>query len=477
MISTGLFWVASCLVISIWGSGCYSWHVHRPNVLNKVAIRPSLHSHRSLNLCFDDRYASGYPFRQFRRDQTRRFELHSRVGGTNLDGAESADEVRSVSHQQSKLAPKSNGHLIQKTVALLTLTLQTSLLSLTMRWSHTRPKLLARSASSAVQTIVPYIPSTAVVCSEILKLAVCILAYFATRRRNDDDIADAPVERMQDLSPQDLLDLAIPSGLYVIQNNLQYLAMKNLPAAVYQVLAQMKLIVTAFLLSVVNKQPLSLWKWTSIGLLTAGVSLVQVALSWSKQTTSSVANLINFPVGVTAVAISCLTSAYAGVRMEQTFKRRTDDFWGKNLQFACISLLMSLVYALKDAPAVVRRGFFVGYHPMVWAVISIQALGGILVSLVVTQTNSVVKGFATSGAILLTALLSALPWFSTSSTLPVRAAPRSLSTWLLQSSPGDRLFTVGALAVCLATVMYSMPPKPPASTTASSPSPDTRLMP
>lgn len=432
-------------------------------------------------MCFDDRYTSGYAFGQSRMGQTRRFKLNSRVGGVDLDGAESIDKVGTSSHQQSKQAPKSNGHLIQKTVALLTLTLQTSLLSLTMRWSHTRPKLLAWSATSAVQTVVPYIPSTAVVCSEILKLAVCVLAYFATRRRYDnesDGIVDAPVERIRDLSPQDLLDLAIPSGLYVIQNNLQYLAMKNLPAAVYQVLAQMKLIVTAFLLSAVNKQPLSLWKWTSIGLLTAGVSLVQVALSWSKQTTSSVANLINFPVGVTAVAISCLTSAYAGVRMEQTFKRRTDDFWGKNLQFACISLLMSLVYALKDAPAVFRRGFFVGYHPMVWAVISIQALGGILVSLVVTQTNSVVKGFATSGAILLTALLSSLPWFSTSSTLPVRAAPRSLSTWLLQSSPGDRLFAVGALAVCLATVMYSLPPKASAvSTAASSPSPDTRPTP
>lgn len=313
---------------------------------------------------------------------------------------------------------------VTKLATILLLILQNSGLSLTMRLSH---------AGRAADGTKAYISSTAVVCSEMFKFLFSSAMYFhgkATRKAENSMYLDDPY-RMED-HLHSMVDLSIPSFLYVIQNNLQYLATGSLPAAVYQVLVQMKLVTTALFAGALMKTSISSVKWTGIVMLTLGVVIVQLAV-----TTAKAVGSVNIPLGLSAVALSCVTSAYAGVHVERALKQSGDNMWLKNMHLSFVGLLFALgLAAIKDGKQILRHGFFSGYSPLVMSVIGIHAAGGIIVSLVVTQTDSIVKGFATSGSIILTALLSALV---------VRDVKMS---WQ---------FAIGTAVVCLATLVYSLP--------------------
>jgi solute carrier family 35 (UDP-sugar transporter), member A1/2/3 len=54
-------------------------------------------------------------------------------------------------------------------------------------------------------------------------------------------------------SPGEVAKVSVPSFLYVIQNNLLYLALSNLDAATYQVCYQLKILTTAVFSAVMLK--------------------------------------------------------------------------------------------------------------------------------------------------------------------------------------------------------------------------------
>ena len=63
---------------------------------------------------------------------------------------------------------------------------------------------------------------------------------------------------------RDFLKLFVPSGLYVLQNNLLYIATSNLPADIFQILSQMKVITTAFFSVTMLSRKLSVTQWFSV---------------------------------------------------------------------------------------------------------------------------------------------------------------------------------------------------------------------
>lgn len=112
---------------------------------------------------------------------------------------------------------------------------------------------------------------------------------------------------------REFLKMCIPSGLYVLQNNLQYIGASHLPAAVFQVLVQMKIITTAlFSVSMLSRQ-LSFMQWVSVIALGAGIGLVQVSQQSSPGGKVSLAedSSQSYLLGVVAVIVSCLTSGFA----------------------------------------------------------------------------------------------------------------------------------------------------------------------
>ncbi|CAM0135403.1 unnamed protein product [Umbelopsis sp. WA50703] len=383
-----------------------------------------------------------------------------------------------------------------KYLSLLVLVVQNSALILVMRYTR-----------ASVPEDQLYLASTAVVMSEVMKALACIsLLYFAPppgKRTLKKLVRNLNRELI--LQWRETMKLAIPAGLYLIQNNLQYLAVSNLDAATFQVTYQLKILTTAFFSVIILRRSLNKMKWISITLLTIGIALVvlprnatlssfgsfltQTTLSddRSADVTDAVDNVGNQSnvKGYIAVLLACFLSGLAGVYFEKilkspvvkpqpkytrfesvnTDKENTDDatsrkssveldqedplnameddgvpqsaqVWVRNIQMSLFSMLFGLVFvvALQDGRKVVTEGFFAHYNALTWLVISIQAIGGLIVALVVKYADNILKGFATSISIILSMLVS---------------------VWLFNfiiSGP----FVLGAALVIFATRLYGM---------------------
>lgn len=215
--------------------------------------------------------------------------------------------------------------------------------------------------------------------------------------------------------------------------------MSNLDAATFQVTYQLKIITTAIFSVTILRRQLSLLKWTSLVLLTAGIALVQLPArgTASAVETQTVDSSMNRRVGLLAVVCACVISGLAGVYFEKVLKGSKNSLWALNLQLSLFSVVPALFLGVvwKDGAAIMEKGFFYGYNPVVWAAIVAQAAGGLIVALCVAYADNIMKNFATSVSILISAVAS-VHFFNFVLT---------------------RNFILGALVVLLATYLYGIP--------------------
>ncbi|XP_010138314.1 PREDICTED: UDP-N-acetylglucosamine transporter [Buceros rhinoceros silvestris] len=297
-----------------------------------------------------------------------------------------------------------------KYLSLGVLVFQTTSLVLTMRYSRTLKEEGPR-----------YLSSTAVVIAELMKILACVLLVYKDSKCNlrtlnrvlHDEIVNKPMETLK---------LAIPSGIYTLQNNLLYVALSNLDAATYQVTYQLKILTTAlFSVSMLSKK-LGVYQWLSLVILMTGVAFVQQF------------------VGLIAVLIACFSSGFAGVYFEKILKETKQSVWIRNIQLGFFGSIFGLmgVY-IYDGEQLSKNGFFQGYNRLTWVVVVLQALGGLVIAAVIKYADNILKGFATSLSIILSTLIS---YF-----------------WLQDFVPTS-VFFFGAILVIVATFLYGYDPKP-----------------
>lgn len=324
-----------------------------------------------------------------------------------------------------------------KYAALFLLVAQMVGLVLLMRYSRTQ-----RSPDHPL-----YLPSTAVFAMEVMKLIICLLVIAF------DSGASFLNELNQHIlqSPMEILKLCVPSLLYTVQNNLLYLALTNLDAATYQVCYQLKILTTALFSAILLQRRFSATKWMSLIVLTVGVAIVQVSGSGDQHNQQhdnenahvTVDNTNNSDeqnrfVGLIAVLCAACTSGFSGVYFEKILKGSRTSLWIRNVQMGLPSVVIAyLTVYLKDGAQVKENGFWMGYSSLVWTVVTVQAVGGLIVATVVKYADNVLKVFATSFSIVVSCIISA---------------------FLFDFHP-TRSFLVGASLVVTATVMYSSPEK------------------
>ncbi|VDN01910.1 unnamed protein product [Thelazia callipaeda] len=289
-----------------------------------------------------------------------------------------------------------------KWLSLIVLILQTTALALLLRYSRTQQVDGPR-----------YLSSTAVINAEILKLLSC-LVFIAYQHNWHYKIIGSEIYSECWVKSREALKMAVPAFLYVVQNNLLFLALSTLNAATYQVTYQLKILTTAFFSITLLGRKLNILKWMSLLLLTGGVALVQfpkdsdkVTLSTKRFTYITSSDQI---IGLLAVIVACFSSGFAGVYMEKILKVSPVSLWIRNLQLAYFSVLGGLFMVwLYDFEKVTKHGFFQGYNMITCIVVILQAYGGLLISLVVKYADNILKGFAVSLSITLSCFISY--WF------------------------------------------------------------------
>lgn len=203
-------------------------------------------------------------------------------------------------------------------------------------------------------------------------------------------------------------------------------------------------------------------QWSSLVILMLGVAAVQLQGTDSGKSTAAAGSHTNLVKGMAAVITSCIMSGFAGVYFEKILKGSTQSVWLRNVQLGFLGTILGkvcvlfsayhvnvileqvnkksvalptnvLIYkiffiigrthvyrhyyyyymlsglitlGLKDGTKVREQGFFFGYDWAVWLAILLNSVGGLLVAVVVKYADNILKGFATSGAIILSCIIS-----------------------------------------------------------------------
>ncbi|XP_037335696.2 UDP-galactose translocator isoform X1 [Pungitius pungitius] len=339
------------------------------------------------------------------------------------------------SHSQAaeeKRSSRSDVNRKLKYISLAVLVVQNASLILSIRYVRTLPGDR-------------FFTTSAVVMAEILKVLTCLLIILLQKRFHVKDTVYFLVDSIL-FQYKDTLKLAVPSLIYTLQNNLQYIAISNLPAATFQVTYQLKILTTALFSVIMLRKSLSRVQWLSLLLLFSGVAVVQMEQEGKKEVTSAASSTQNYTVGLVAVVISCLSSGFAGVYFEKILKGSAASVWVRNVQLGIFgTALGAAALWWQDGSAVAERGVLFGYTGAVWCVVFNQAFGGLLVAVVVKYADNILKGFATSLSIVVSTVTSVY----------------------LFGFQVDLLFTVGAGLVIGAVYMYSLPKGASTSTSAS----------
>ncbi|KAG0090372.1 hypothetical protein BGZ92_003083 [Podila epicladia] len=339
-----------------------------------------------------------------------------------------------------------------KHLSLLVLLLQNSALVIMMRYSRV-----------AVEPGQPmYLASTAVFFAELIKFATC-LGILTYKTQSIPRTIYILRKEIWD-KPQEILKMLIPSGLYALQNNLLYLALSNLEASTFQVTYQLKILSTAMFSVLMLNKRLSRQKWFSLCLLMVGVTLVQLqnvgtpkspiaALEDNDEPDSEIMDAMhdgaeaeadiggddedsqNPIVGLFAVLTSCISSGFAGCYFEKILKGNETDMWVRNLQLGISGTMFSFLAMFYDRQKIMDGGMLQGYSTATWLVVINQALGGLLVAIVVKYADNILKGFATSLSIITSGMIS---------------------VYFFDFEPSIQ-FQLGTLVVILSTFLYGRP--------------------
>jgi solute carrier family 35 (UDP-sugar transporter), member A1/2/3 len=306
----------------------------------------------------------------------------------------------------------------QKLVVAATLTIFTCSQGLLMEASKINGKYEYNSA------VVPLF-------SELVKL---ILSMILLRRQIKRDTQQT--QMTTDL--RSVLMFPIPSVIYVMHNNVQFYTMAYVDAATYQILGNLKIVTTGVLFRFALGRMMTRTQWIALLLLTIGATVSQISGCAGETLSAPIAGYL---LGI----LSACLSATAGVYTEFLLKKNNDSLYWQNVQLYAFGVVFNAARLTWDDFFGENKGgnwlfdCTDGFTLITWLIVINFSFSGLFVSWLQKFADTIVKVYATSSAMLLTALLS-------------------VSFFGLE--PSLQLF-LGITIACCSLVLYFMPPDAP----------------
>jgi len=275
------------------------------------------------------------------------------------------------------------------------------------------------------------------------------------------------LKRLFNVGNKESAKLIVPAALYLLQNNLLFVALANLSVPTYQLTNQGKLLITAIISRIVLKKHINGMQYLSIALLGLGVAVTHLSEYYQNMNQQAENASITSPktvqnqwLGLAAVMISCVTSGFASVYFElilKTGNKSKQSVHFKNFQLAVWSFLLATIHIIfsKDLPLILKHGLFHGFDGVILMVVVAQTMTGFVVSMMLFYADSILKGFAVSVAAVLATVVSVFVF----------------------GTKINGIFFAGASLVGIAVAMYSFYERKPDDLAASPSSEEKSLLP
>lgn len=294
----------------------------------------------------------------------------------------------------------------------------------------------------------PYSSATAVMLSEIVKVSIALGFYIRELSLSGKRISIKLLK--SNILNSSIRVIYLPSFLYCIHNNLQFVAAGYLDPTLMQVSAQSRLLMTAGFSLLLLKRTYTPFQWICLSVLYIGVVVAQA--SEAAMPFSSLSNIL---FGSMLMLLAAACSGWGAVLMEGALKTSQATFWQRNVQVCAVSLLpsvcvaffdsftisLSAVYSVESSSNTISLFFTIfwqvltqGLTLIVWAAIICHALGGFIVAGCLKFADAVSKGVATSLAVVVVGLISLI---------------------ILETNMGG-MFVVGSLLVVIASILYTI---------------------
>lgn len=285
--------------------------------------------------------------------------------------------------------------------------------------------------SSRLAGAPPYNVTSVVLLTELTKLVLAIVMY-VVRNGTLEQMLEAAMAH-----PHLLVKYFFPALLYCMYNNLVYVNLTVFDPGTYNVLMQLKIVLTGVIYQLVFSKQLNQNQWVAILLIAAGCMIKEM----DKLSAGVAEGLAASSWGWLTLFFQMCCSCSAGVYNEALLKGESDPRVTTNLQNAFMyfqSIVCNvgmLIVQGKLGEALSPANFDAVFTPHVIAVIAIMSSVGLVTGFFLEHLDSVVKAVAGALEIVFTVLVS----------------------WILLAVPLTLSALVSSLVVFVGVALYSRP--------------------